>query len=69
MSQWVLHKPTEVQPTASSSPPQFNDPYGGLTDDPGNAEVFSTEADAKNVADKLREKWQSGKLGKFWQSK
>jgi hypothetical protein len=44
----------------------FRRPDGKSTDDPGDAQVFPSEADAKKVGSKGPENWEPRRLSDFW---
>lgn len=63
-SQGILHDPDHKH--VDSGKPLFRKPDGTSTDDPKEAQVFSSEADAKKIGDNGPENWKPYRLSDFW---
>lgn len=64
---WVLVDPIHTHPDTKE--PLFRDPDGNSTTDPGNAEPFDSEEEAKQAAEGEPEGWVPRPLDDYWPPK
>jgi hypothetical protein len=64
LAQWILHDPDHKH--VASLKPLFRAPDGSSADNPVEAQVFQSEADAKKIGDKGPVPWTPRRLSEFW---